>query len=199
MKEVFYHQLTHVAQYATLVSSWYNTFVNAELSEIGYTSFNDPAAEPYGRGTDPTYSPIIALGESWAYHIGHYLTDERYHNQSSDWYDAGQQAHYYNGSPTAGLSSHLNLLENFNPNSATDHFKWIPTGLFYDLFDPANEIRPITGPVTDAVSGFTNAQMFNAFQSSIYTLGDYRLKLIQQNPNNPTINQVTNLFTEYHN
>jgi hypothetical protein len=82
---------------------------------------------------------------------------------------------------------------------ATDHFKWIPTGLFYDLYDPANEIRPTTGPVNDAVSGFTNGQMFNAFQSGIYTLGDYRLKLIQQNPSNPTVSQVTNLFTEYHN
>ncbi|MEO9020949.1 MAG: hypothetical protein ABI237_13150 [Ginsengibacter sp.] len=77
MKELFYHEITHCTHYAALGNSWYTTFVNAELFEIGYTSFIDPAAEPYGRGTDATYSPIIALGESWAYHIGHYFTDKR--------------------------------------------------------------------------------------------------------------------------
>lgn len=53
------------------------------------------------------------------------------------------------------------------------------------------------GFVDDNVSNYTNQQMFNAFQSSIFTLQDYRVKLIQQNPTNPTTPQVTNLFSQY--
>ncbi len=64
-----------------------------------------------------------------------------------------------------------------------------------DLID--NGEPPSTG-VNDQVSGFTIAQMFSALQSSIYTLQDYRLRLIQQNPANPTTPQVTNLFSQYH-
>ncbi|MEO9020950.1 MAG: hypothetical protein ABI237_13155 [Ginsengibacter sp.] len=115
----------------------------------------------------------------------------------SNLHDAGQQAYYYNGSPTPGLSSHLNLLENFNPNSATDHFKWIPTGLFYDLLDPANETLTAGNPVNDLVSGYTNAQMFSTFQSNIYTLQDYKARLLQT-VSNPTSSQVTGLFSQYH-
>ena len=143
-------------------------------------------------------SPQIALGEGWAYHIGHYFTDKKYGiAHSSNLYDDGQQTYYYNGSPTTGLSSHLNLLENFNPNSATDHFKWIPTGLFYDLMDPANETVAGFNFVNDYVSGYTNAQMFNTFQANIYTLQDYRVKLLQT-ISNPTSGQVTGLFAQYH-
>jgi hypothetical protein len=29
---------------------------------------------------------------------------------------------------------HLEVLENFNPNLSIDPFRWIPKGLFYDLF-----------------------------------------------------------------
>ncbi|MEO8822887.1 MAG: hypothetical protein ABI366_04870 [Ginsengibacter sp.] len=62
---------------------------------------------------------------------------------------AGYGIFYY---PNGINHTHIDVLENFNPNLTSDPFKWIPKGLFYDLFDPANEIRPTTGPVTDAVS-----------------------------------------------
>ncbi|MEO7044031.1 MAG: hypothetical protein ABI091_01900 [Ferruginibacter sp.] len=133
MKELFYHELTHCAHYQALGNSWYTNFVNAEIYEIVNSIFSGNA--PYGAGTN-SQSAVVALGEGWAYHIGHFFTDKMdgiLH--CSNLHDNGQAADYSNGSPTAGLSSHLNLLENFNPNSATDHFKWIPTGLFYDLFD----------------------------------------------------------------
>lgn len=103
---------------------------------------------------------------------------------------------YVKDTPVNGLSSHLNLLENFNPNSATNHFKWIPTGLFYDLFDPANEINP-PNPVTDLVSGYPNAQMISTFQPNIYTLQDYRARLLQT-VSNPTSGKVTGVFAQYH-
>jgi len=77
MKETFYHELTHAAHHAVLGDTWYSAFVKAEENEIGLTAFNDPTASPYGRGTDQTNSLIIALGESWAYHMGEYLADKK--------------------------------------------------------------------------------------------------------------------------
>ena len=51
--------------------------------------------------------------------------------------------------------------------------------------------------VNDQVNGFTTQQMFNALQSDVTTLQQYRSRFIQQNPNNQT-NAVTNLFGQYH-
>ncbi len=88
---------------------------------------------------------------------------------------------------------HLDVEENFNPHLTADPFHWIPQGLYYDLNDVTNE----TGiPVLDAVSGYTNAQLFNAFTSSIYNYHDYRVKLLQQTTN-PTSANVSTLFTQY--
>lgn len=92
------------------------------------------------------------------------------------------------------MHPHLDVEESFNPNLASDPFKWIPQGLFYDLRDLSNE----NAPVIDQVSGFSNQQMFNAFQSTIFTLADYRAKLLQQNPTNQISAFVTNLFNQYH-
>ncbi|MEO8719933.1 MAG: hypothetical protein ABI297_08740 [Ginsengibacter sp.] len=105
---------------------------------------------------------------------------------------------YHNGFPIAGLSSHLNLLENFDPARTGDHFHWIPTGLFYDMIDIRNDITatPRYANIDDQVSGYTNAKFFNAFTSNIYTLGSYKVNLLQQNGNNQSI-QINSLFTQY--
>ncbi|MGH2648340.1 MAG: hypothetical protein ACRDE8_12260 [Ginsengibacter sp.] len=190
MKQLFYHELTHAAHYAALGDTWYRTFVTAEENEIGYTAFNDPAASPYGRKTSSD-APIIALGESWAYHIGEYLADKRYGFTSSPY---GEQfTNYHNGDIT-GLSSHLVALENYDPNLINYPFDWIPKGLYYDMIDTRNETFP---PVNDNVSGFTNQNFFNAFNSSITTLAGYKQNLISQNSGNPTINNVSSLFQQY--
>lgn len=74
--------------------------------------------------------------------------------------------------------------------------KIIPQGLFYDLLDPANEVNP-PKPVNDNVFGYTNQQMFNTFQSNVYTLQDYRIKLLGT-VTNPSSGEITNLFVQYH-
>ena len=80
-----------------------------------------------------------------------------------------------------------------SPFRTYDPFHWIPQGLFYDLNDNRNE----TGnPVIDQVSGYTNQQMFNAFQSTIYTLQNYRIRLLQTTTNS-TSGFVPNLFSQY--
>ncbi len=43
----------------------------------------------------------------------------------------------------------------------------------------------------------THQQMFNAFQGTIHTLQNYRVRLLQTTTN-PTSGQVTGLFSQYH-
>ena len=104
-----------------------------------------------------------------------------------------QQGRNYNGTG----HPHLDAEENFDPNLSSDPFKWIPQGLFYDLWDNRNDFIFDPTMVDDQVSGYTNTQMFNAFQSNIYTLQDYKTKLLQTTTN-PTSPFVTNLFNQYH-
>lgn len=193
MKELFYHELTHAAHYAALGNTWYTSFVNAEITEI--ISNVSSGYSPYGDGTNSS-SPIVALGESWAYYIGHIFSDKKYGTSAGCWSEQdglpGTTYCNYNGTG----HPHLDVEENFNPNLAADHFEWIPQGLFYDLMDSSTERKANGYPVDDYVAGYTNAQMFNAFQSSIYTLQDYRVKLLQQT-SNPTSGNVPGLFAQY--
>ena len=146
---------------------------------------------PYGLG-EATNSPIIALGIDWAYHMGHFLADQRYAHRSAQANEQG--IGYLNNNSVALLSSHLNLLEDFDPSRTGDPFRWIPKGLMYDLMDARNELGP--HPVVDGVSNFTVAQLFNALQSNVTTLQQYRVMLQQQNSGNQTI-PITNLFAQY--
>ena len=99
----------------------------------------------------------------------------------------------FNNSPVAGLSSHLNLLEDYNPNLITDNTRWIPYGLYYDLFDIINEA---VNPIHDNYSGMTNQQMFDALETDINSTPLYRQRLIQQTGANAA--NVNQLFNEYH-
>ncbi len=194
VKEITYHELTHAAHYAALGNSWYSSFITAEEAEI-VSNFNS-GFSPYGDGTNSS-SPTVALGESWAYYMGHYLADKTYGASAScqSEQDNIQGTIWCNTTGTG--HPHLDVEENFNPNLAADRFEWIPQGLFRDLNDNTNEQKATGGFVNDNVLGFTNQQMFNAFQNTIYTLQDYRFKLVQLNPNNQTT-QVTSLFADYH-
>jgi len=193
LKTTVYHELTHTGEYAKLGKTWYSQFVASEISEI--VSTIGSGNSPYGGGSNSSVDPIIGLGESWAYHIGHYFADKRYGYSYSS--STGEQGIlYYNGTGIAGLSSHLITLENFNPNYTSDPFRWIPKGLYYDLLDTRNETKATGGPVDDYVLGFTNQQFFNAFSSSIKDVSSYKTNLISQNPGNQTT-QVTNLFQQY--
>lgn len=190
IKETIYHELSHASHYTKAGNTWYTNFVNAELAEIAsHSSPNDPL-NPYGPSTS-SHAPLIALGEAWGYHMEHFLADKRYGiGHCSDVF--GQSIRYKDNSPVAGLSSHLNLIEDFSPTRPNDPFRWIPQGLMYDLIDTRNE----STPVLDGVSGFTTAQIFSPLQSDITTLQQYRSRFQQQNPGNQTT-QITNLFAQY--
>jgi hypothetical protein len=163
-------------------------FVDGELNNVIWHSSTNP---PYGLGNQGDVSDIIATEESWAYHMGHFMADRKYGMSSSVAVEQGIA--YQNNNPVAGLSSHLNLLEDFSPARTIDPFRWIPQGLYFDMIDTRNEVGI---PVVDGVSNYTNQNFFNALDADINSLSNYRLRLLSENGNNQSI-QVTNLFGQY--
>lgn len=195
LKETVYHELSHATHYTKAGVQWYTNFVNSEMAEL---QGNQPTGQytPYGHG-NTSNSAVIALGEGWAYFMGHFLADRRYGSKSSQAVE--QKLAYDNGSPVTGLSSHLNLLEDFNPARTDDPFRWIPQGLFYDLYDNRNDFTATTSPrvfLDDQVSGYTIGQMFNAFNSGITTLQGYRANLLNLNSNNQATG-INTMFSFY--
>lgn len=182
IKETIYHELTHASEFTKAGYNWYTGFFTAEATELGHW-VGHSAQEPYGDGTSAN-SPIIALGEALAYHMGFFLAGQRYGSNG----DPGKASQ--NGG-TTGYD--LVALEVFDPNRAADVFKWIPKGLMLDLIDDT----PIEATVNDKVSGYTNQQIFGALQSDVTRMSDYKAKLlllygtVQQT-------QINNLFASYH-
>lgn len=186
LKETVYHEMSHASHYNQVGTGWYSDFVNAELAEIEANLGGQ--FSPYGTG-NTSHSPIIALGEAWGYHMGHFLADQRYGlNASCQFEQEGGVEFCSNG----GVNhAHIDVLEQFDPNLADDPFHWIPKGLMLDMMDNT----PFETVVNDQVSGYTIGQLFNGLQSDISSLQQYRDRLLQQNGNDP---QVLLLFSQYH-
>jgi|SRR6185437_7438473 len=191
LKETIYHEMSHASHYTQVGTAWYTQFVNAELAEIAaHPGANDPL-NPYGPGNDAN-APIIALGEAWAYHMGHFLADQRYGVNASCHIE--QPGHTF--CPNGTNHPHIDVLENFNPNLETDPFRWIPKGLMEDMMDNT----PNETIVNDQVTGFTIGTLFNALQSDVSTVQQYRARIKSQNPVLPggtTTTQLDNLFASY--
>ena len=140
-----------------------------------------------------SYSPTIALGEAWGYHMGHFLADQQYGTLGSC---QAEQSGGFSYCPGGGAHPHIDVLEAFNPNLNSDPFRRIPKGLMEDLIDVTNETNP-PGVINDGVSGFTISQLFTALQSNVTTIPQYRDRLILQNPGF-SATAIINLFGQYH-
>src|SRR5690348_11923031 len=195
IKELIYHELSHASQYSKVGTNWYSQFVNAELAEI--VKFPSGKYNPYGDGGSSN-SPIIALGEGWAYHMGHYLADQRY-GVNASCANEGQQYSYCpnpNDIPPLTKYPHIDVLEYFFPNYSSDNFRWIPKGLMEDLMDTGEPSYYTL--VNDQVSGITISQLFAALQSDVTTVPQYKARLLQQlNANNTLTTNINNLFASY--
>jgi hypothetical protein len=99
---------------------------------------------------------------------------------------------YGNNLPVVGSSSHLNAIEDFSPNRMNEPFRWIPEGIYYDMFDIRNEFFPIQ----DEVSGYANQQFNNALDSDVKSMQDFRNRLLAENGNNQ-VAAITLLFQRY--
>ena len=190
VKDLMYHEMTHAAHFVKVSEFWWNDFVYSESYTITKHVFS-PQNQPYGLGDDGTISNIISLGESWAEHVAQVFCDIRYSAVTS--FKAKQGINYSNNIPVFGISSHLNALEDYDPiNRPNDPFRWIPEGIYYDLFDVRNE----NIPVFDAVSNYTNQQFFQSLDPDVKSMPQYRNRLLQENGNNQQ-NQVIQLFLNY--
>jgi hypothetical protein len=157
IKETFYHELSHASQYNQVGDTWYTNFVNAELDEAAAHPGANDKYNPYGDGHSSN-SPIIALGEAWGYHMGHFLANQTYPTTASPQSEqvGGEtwtSTMYSCGFSPNSTAPHADVLENFVPNSSTDPFNWIPKGLMWDLIDNGENFT-VSG-VNDQVSGYT--------------------------------------------
>ncbi len=206
--EEFYHELTHAAHYNKVGNAWYSEFAIAEFGEI-FLNFLTPGEKPYGDGTGGR-AGYVGLGESWAYHMGHVMTDIKYGGINMFVFEQGfayQNNNIHNivnntivfpAVASTGLNAHLNLLEDFSPLRTNDPFAWIPQGLFYDLVDNRNDElqNPQRIPLNDGVSSYTIQELFNAIDDDITTIPAYRIRLLQENSNRDAAG-VTTIFNFY--
>lgn len=84
----------------------------------------------------------------------------------------------------------MNAIEDFDPNFPVNPFRWIPNGVYYDMFDARNEVNPIV----DGVNGYTNLQFFNALDIDVRSMPQFRQRLFLETGFNAA---VINLFFEY--
>ena len=189
-KETVYYAMSHASDYSQVGNTWYGIFVTDELNEVQKHPSKNDQYNPYGDGGSSN-SPIIALGEAWGYHMGHFLANQRYGVNAFNQIE--QPGLQYN--PSGTNHPDIDVLENFTPGYTPDPFRWIPKGLMYDLMD--NGEPTYFTNVNDLVSGYTISQIFAALQSDVTTVPQYKTRLLQQNPGNPTNANLNALLTSY--
>ena len=205
--EQIFHELTHAAHYSKVGNQWYAQFVFAEYTETILDGILS-GERPYGDGTRAG-SSYIGLGESWAYYIGHVLTNTKYATANMFVFEQGiayqnNTIHNIVGNTitgpvaTTGLNAHLNLLEDFSPVRANDPFRWIPQGLFYDMADDRNDRNALPRRIDleDEVLNYSSEMFFNALDNDITTIPEYRVRLLNENNNNQ-FNGVNTIFNFY--
>ena len=191
MKELACHEFGHASHYAQAdCDFWaaYRTAITTEISKTNQSNFH-----PYGTGNDASTAPILAIGEMWGNHCQYVYANMHYGNcgtAAANFTTRMQGIEYQNIG--GGLNAHLNAIENHNPNATNVNWPWIPEGLPYDLIDVIGE----NNPEIDNVAGYTNQQCFNALQSDVRSIPDFRKRILQQNGNNQQV-QVNALFNEY--
>ena len=187
--ELVFHELSHASHYTNVGNNWWIKFGLAELKNPGEGDYGACCTE---------YAPIIAVGESWAYFVGHYLADKQWKMKSTAFPEQGfiqDNRDVILFCSENELSSHIVFLESFNPHRNKDPNAWVPKGLLYDLYDPVGE--SCTGStIRDSVAGFQPAQFFKALKQDVETMDEFRNTFLSQNMNSQR-DQVIRLFRQY--
>ena len=148
VKETTFHEVAHASHYTSVGSDYWEDLMWAEIWAGGHGSASSQNAD------------LIALCESWAFHLGFEYTDRFYGSDNSevrfgDW----------------GV-----LLESTR-NEYLDH---VPIGLYNDLSDSQTE--PVvcydldgqaSGVIDDVVSGFSISNMFWILTPAIKSPSDF--------------------------
>ncbi len=197
--ELVYHELSHASHYKKEGAGYWTQLGVAEyLNPMLYPNSD---GVPYG-STNTQYSPIITVGEGWAYHMGRYLTDKKWGYNAVPFTEQGvidkhpecdgspEIRCYYNSNNRSGS---INFLETYDPDFIYDPNRWIPKGLMWDLMDEAAE----NTPVHDNVYGYNNKKIFDALDNDVKTMQQFRNRLLQENGNSYS-SAVYILFHDYH-
>jgi hypothetical protein len=169
--ELVMHELAHASHYSVVGTVWWAKFGLAEATNKGEGTYGGCCSEKAGR---------IALGEGWAYTIGHLFTDKIYGLTSTSFPEQGNvtlnlDVLNFNNQPD--ISSHIHFLESYDPSRKQDPSYWIPKGLFYDLIDPKIE-QFVASKITDEVSGYQCKQIFSLFNKDMNNMQDFKAKFI---------------------
>lgn len=187
LRNLVYHELGHAQHFSQVGPDFWHQYADEITRNLISTFFSDP----YGPGDDP----IIGVSEMWGSFVENWYGERHYKNGgSSAFFVRVNGKDYYATIPfNIGLNPNFTALEMFNPEDNGDFYRWIPTGLPYDLWDNRNDNGE---PVLDFVSGFSIQQIFRALQNDVRSVQDFRQKLLQQN-SNLQFSQVNDLFKQY--
>ena len=187
LRNLVFHELGHAQHFSEVGHVFWNQYADEITRNLISSGFSDP----YGSGDDP----IIGVSEMWGSFVENWYGERHYKNGGSSVFFVEKNGKdYYATIPFAiGLNPNFNALELFNPTDVRDSYRWIPSGLPYDLWDNRNDD---TNPVIDLVSGFSIQQIFRALQSDVRSVPTFRQKLLQQN-SNLQFSQVNDLFKQY--
>ncbi len=204
LKGIVYHELGHTSHFVQAGCNFWQEYRTRISNEI---CCGLPATRPYGDGTE-TNAGILAVGEMWGNHCEKWFSERHYTNPIRETISLGQNGIYINDGSSlssyggyltlsiAGLNANFAAIENFNPNLISDVHRWIPQGICYDLIDTRNDWSFSFSMPLDNVTSYTTQQCFNALQSDVRTIPEFRNRLLQQNGNNQQV-QVNTLFNAY--
>lgn len=177
--EVTFHELGHASHYKKVGNGYWGKYIDKIIDNALFHP-----KPPYGEGRGNNHE-LVALGEAWGYHIGHFLIIQEFGNNNRN------------------LS--LNAFENFDPlerpqGDGVDKFStfwqgWMPCGIMYDLMDTnADLVR--TG-FSDNVSGYTIRNIYDALDPGVESPQKFRDRLLLENGNRDA-NDVRTLFEAYY-
>ncbi len=175
-KHLLFHELGHASHYVGAGNDYWKRLIAAEIAARGHG-----ASDSYEAGT-------IAVGESWAEHVGLRMSSMKY------------PVGVVPNSTSASFSSWTSRHEQVR----NERFNHIPIGIFNDLLDGINlnesvrnENSLASGTLIDNVNGLANdcrlQEVINANHSSMQSVID----AINQQLGNGDAVLVENLFQEY--
>lgn len=171
--ELVMHELSHASHYKVVGTVWWAKFGLAEATNKGEGTYGSCCTDKAAR---------IALGEAWAYTMGHFFTDVEYGMKSTAFPEQGNIDELRDVllfSNRKDLSSHLYFLESFDPKRTLDPSHWVPKGLLYDMMDPTIELFPGSG-IRDEVSGFTCRQIFSIMTRDVHDIHQFKSRFIER-------------------
>jgi hypothetical protein len=171
--ELVMHELAHASHYTAVGTVWWANFGLAEATNKGEGTYGECCTEKAG---------LIALGEGWAYMIGHLFTDKLYGMKSTPFPEQGlidENRNVLVFSNQGNISSHIHFLESYDPNRKLDPSSWVPKGLFYDMMDPRIELFDGSS-IKDEVSGYQCNQIFSLFNKDMKNMRQFKVRFIER-------------------